>query len=120
MLGGRTDVPEWMLAADLLVHPARSENTGAVLLEALTNGLPLLASDVCGFAFHIERANAGQLLTSPFSQTQFNQLLQETAYSPYLSQWSANGLKYAAEKDLYSCHDKARELIEKFVAPKMN
>jgi len=120
MLGGRTDVPEWMLAADLLVHPARSENTGAVLLEALTNGLPLLASDVCGFAFHIERANAGQLLTSPFSQTQFNQLLQETAYSPYLSQWSANGLKYAAEKDLYSCHDKARELIEKFVAAKMN
>ena len=34
MLGGRADVPEWMLAADLLVHPARNENTGTVLLEA--------------------------------------------------------------------------------------
>ena len=42
MLGGRADVPEWMLAADLLVHPARNENTGTVLLEALANGLPLL------------------------------------------------------------------------------
>lgn len=118
MLGGRTDVPEWMLAADLLVHPARNENTGTVLLEALANGLPLLVSDVCGYAFHIERANAGRLVPSPFSQTQFNQLLQETVDSTNLQRWSANGLKYAAEEDLYSCHDKACELIEKFVAAK--
>jgi len=118
MLGGRADVPEWMLAADLLVHPARNENTGTVLLEALAKGLPLLVSDVCGYAFHIERANAGRLVPSPFSQTQFNQLLQETVDSAELQQWSANGLKYAAEEDLYSCHDKACELIEKFVAAK--
>ena len=115
MLGGRTDVPDWMLATDLLVHPARSENTGAVLLEALANGLPLLVSDVCGYAFHIERANAGRLVPSPFDQSQFNRLLQETVYSPDLSQWNSNGLKYAAEEDLYSCHEKARDLIEKFV-----
>ncbi|MDP6794728.1 MAG: glycosyltransferase family 4 protein [Verrucomicrobiota bacterium] len=115
MLGGRTDVPDWMLATDLLVHPARSENTGAVLLEALANGLPLLVSDVCGYAFHIERANAGRLVPSPFDQSQFNRLLQETVYSPDLSQWSSNGLKYAAEEDLYSCHEKARDLIEKYV-----
>ena len=118
LLGGRSDVLDWMLAADLLVHPARNENTGTVLLEALANGLPLLVSDVCGYTFHIERANAGQIVPSPFSQTQFNQLLQESVYSPNLRQWSANGLKYAAEEDLYSCHDKARELIEKFITNK--
>ena len=119
LLGGRADVPDWMLAADLLVHPARNENTGTVLLEAMANGLPLLVSDVCGYAFHIERANAGRLVPSPFSQPQFNQLLQETILSPHLSEWSANGLKYAAEEDLYSCHEKACELIEQFVAAKV-
>lgn len=120
ILGGRSDAPEWMLAADLLVHPARNENTGTVLLEALANGLPLLVSDVCGYAFHIERAEAGCLVPSPFDQSQFNRLLQETLDSPELKQWSDNGLKYAAEEDLYSCHERARELIEKFVAAKAN
>ncbi len=117
-LGGRTDVLEWMLAADLLVHPARTENTGTVLLEAMVSGLPLLVSDVCGYAFHIEKAEAGCLVPSPFTQERFNRLLQETVHSPNLAQWRANGLRYAATEDLYSCHEKACGLIEKFIAEK--
>jgi len=50
-LGGRHDVFDWLLASDLLVHPARSEAAGMILLEALTAGLPVLATDVCGYAF---------------------------------------------------------------------
>ncbi|MBK27228.1 MAG: hypothetical protein CMO77_00165 [Verrucomicrobiales bacterium] len=119
-LGGRNDVPDWMLAADLLVHPARSENTGTVLLEAMTNGLPLLASDVCGYSFHIKKAKAGKLIPSPFCQEQFNELLGEMAHSHELSKWSANGLNYAATEDLYSCHEKACQLIEKFIAKNYN
>jgi UDP-glucose:(heptosyl)LPS alpha-1,3-glucosyltransferase len=33
-LGGRGDVPEWLLASDVLVHPAYSESAGMILLEA--------------------------------------------------------------------------------------
>ena len=117
-LGGRNDVPEWMLAANMLIHPARNENTGTVLLEAMANGLPLLVSDVCGYAFHIEKAKAGKIITSPFSQRQFNKLLEEMVDSSQLSYWSTNGLNYAAAKDLYSCHDTACRLIEKFVSEK--
>ena len=117
-LGGRNDVPEWMLAANMLIHPARNENTGTVLLEAMANGLPLLVSDVCGYAFHIEKAKAGKIITSPFSQRQFNKLLEEMVDSSQLSHWSTNGLNYAATKDLYSCHDTACRLIEKFVSEK--
>lgn len=117
-LGGRNDVPEWMLAANILIHPARNENTGTVLLEAMANGLPLLVSDVCGYAFHIEKAKAGKIIPSPFSQKQFNELLQEMVDSLHLSHWSANGLNYAAKEDLYSCHDTACRLIEKFVSEK--
>src|SRR5690606_2295489 len=47
-LKGRSDIPRFLLGADLLIHPAYNENTGTVLLEALVAGLPVLVSDVCG------------------------------------------------------------------------
>ena len=47
-LGTRDDVPELMAAADLLVHPARQEPFGRVLLEASASGLAIVATDVGG------------------------------------------------------------------------
>ena len=47
-LGYRRDIPELLGAADLLVHPARQEPFGRVLLEAAAAGCPILASDVGG------------------------------------------------------------------------
>ncbi len=47
-LGTRSDVPRLMAAADLLVHPARQEPFGRVLLEAAAAGLPIVATDVGG------------------------------------------------------------------------
>jgi UDP-glucose:(heptosyl)LPS alpha-1,3-glucosyltransferase len=117
-LGGRNDVFDWMLAADLLVHPARSESAGMILLEALTAGLPVLATDACGYAFHIQRASAGRVLTSPFAQAACDTAVREMLTSPHRVEWSANGVSYAEREDLYSCHDRAVELIETAVAAK--
>src|ERR1043166_1296337 len=114
-LGGRYDVFDWLLAADLLVHPARSEAAGMILLEALTAGLPVLVTDVCGYAFHIERAAAGRVLASPFAQEQCDAAVREMLVSPQRETWSANGVAYAAREDLYSCHERAAELIESIV-----
>jgi glycosyltransferase involved in cell wall biosynthesis len=47
-LGCRTDVPELLSEVDLLVHPARQEPLGRVLLEAGATGLPIIATDVGG------------------------------------------------------------------------
>ncbi|MCR9197013.1 MAG: glycosyltransferase family 4 protein [Planctomycetaceae bacterium] len=47
-VGYREDVPRWMRAADLLVHTARQEPLGRVLLEAAACGLPIVATDVGG------------------------------------------------------------------------
>jgi glycosyltransferase involved in cell wall biosynthesis len=48
ILGYRADVPRLMAACDLLVHPARQEPFGRVLLEGAACGLPILATDVGG------------------------------------------------------------------------
>ncbi len=47
-MGWRADVQQWMNAADCLVHPARQEPLGRVLLEAAASELPIVATDVGG------------------------------------------------------------------------
>jgi UDP-glucose:(heptosyl)LPS alpha-1,3-glucosyltransferase len=118
-LGGRHDVFDWMLASDLLVHPARSEAAGMILLEALTAGLPVLTTDTCGYAFHIQRAAAGRVLPSPFSQEECDAAVRDMPASLERPKWSANGVAYAAREDLYSCHARAVELIEATVRRKL-
>ena len=47
-LGRRDDVPRLMASSDVLVHPARIEGFGLVLVEALAAMLPVVASNVDG------------------------------------------------------------------------
>jgi UDP-glucose:(heptosyl)LPS alpha-1,3-glucosyltransferase len=119
-LGGRTDVPDWLLAADLLLHPAYSESAGMTLLEALTAGLPVLTTDTCGYAPHVERAGAGLVVKSPFAQNELNGALQRMLSSSSASPWRDNGLRYAANEDLYSCHEKAVQIIESVIRNKQD
>lgn len=118
-LGGRLDVPDWMLAADLYFHPARSESAGMVLLEAMTAGLPVLTTDTCGYAFHVTKAGAGCVLSSPFDQESCNRTLAEMLTSENAAAWQANGLAYAAREDLFSCHERAADIIEETIRRKL-
>lgn len=111
-LGGRDDVPYFLMAADLLLHPAYNENTGTVLLEAVTAGLPVLTTDVCGYAEHIQQAKAGVVLPSPFQQEQFNQTLSEMLLSKQMPVWKQNAILYAKQADIYSLPERAVDKIE--------
>ena len=111
-LGGRSDVPDFLLAADLLLHPSYHENTGTAILEALVAGLPVLTLDVCGYAHYVTTARAGMVLESPFKQANFNQLLEKMLSSTTSKQWQQNALAFAKTADLYSLPDKAADLIE--------
>lgn len=110
-LGGRSDVTDYYLAADLLVHPAYHENTGTVLLEALAAGLPVLTTDVCGYAHYVKDADAGVVLDTPFNQDNLNKAL-ETILLSDRSKWCANGLTFAKATDIYSMPTKAADAIE--------
>jgi UDP-glucose:(heptosyl)LPS alpha-1,3-glucosyltransferase len=110
--GARDDVPELLLAADLFLHPARHENTGTVLLEAVAAGTPQLVSGVCGYAFHIEKADSGKVLSEPFQQSEFNQILLEMLTSGNWQQWQDNALRYMRTSDIFSMPDKVADIIE--------
>ena len=116
--GGRSDVPQFLLAADLLLHPARKENTGTVILEAIVAGLPAMVSEVCGYAHHVQQAASGLLLSSPFQQDEFDLKLITMLENKPLVEWSENALAYAANEDLYSMPDKAAAIIEQMAIEK--
>ena len=117
-LGGRDDVADLLLAADTLVHPALDEAAGIVLLEALVAGLPVICTDVCGYAHHIAAAKAGMVLRSPFSQEDLNVAVLRSLDGVYRSQCRETGLTYARLTDLYSMHASGAQLIESIIAGK--
>jgi UDP-glucose:(heptosyl)LPS alpha-1,3-glucosyltransferase len=111
-MGGRFDVPRFLMAADLLLHPAYRENTGTVLVEAMAAGLPVLASDVCGYSHHVRNGEAGELIPLPFRQEKLNQMLEHMLTSEIRGKWRENAKKYISETDVFSLPEKAADIIE--------
>ncbi len=111
-LGAQSDILPFMLAADLLLHPALYESAGLVLLEALTLGLPIITTQDCGHAWHIQQANAGMVLPTPFSQHEYNNALYSALSTGKLATWKTNGLTYAKQTQLHGLHEKAVNIIE--------
>jgi len=110
--GGRNDIARFYHAADLLIHPARTENTGTVILEAMTAGLPVLVTANCGYAHYVADARAGLLCPEPFEQQKLNGILRDMlADAPRLAEYRANALNYCRNADIYSMTEKAVELI---------
>ncbi len=109
---GTHDIPLYLQGADLLLHPARSENTGNVIVEAIAAGLPVLCSGACGYAGHVFRAGAGQVVNEPFQQNEMNHLLVAMLNPRALASWQKNALDYAVKEDLYSRTPNIVKMIE--------
>ena len=113
-LGGRSDVPSFLLAGDGLVLPAFDENAGMVILEAMIAGLPALVTGNCGYASWLEEAEAGLLTPVPFEQQEFNRQLAELLTSNERARWSRNGMAVAADENIYRMVPAAVDLFERF------
>ena len=61
LMGHRSDLPDLMAAADVLVLPSRFEGLPLVALEAMAAGLPIVASDAPGNAEMLEHGVSGWL-----------------------------------------------------------
>jgi UDP-glucose:(heptosyl)LPS alpha-1,3-glucosyltransferase len=117
-VGARDDVVRFLAGSDLLLHPARHENTGTVIVEALAAGLPSIVSGTCGYASYVEKAVAGWVLPEPFCQEALNRLLAEAVAGDLLPRYRQNALGFAASHDLYGMADEAVAVIQRILADK--
>ena len=92
----REHVGELLLAADLMIHPAREEGTGTVLVEAIANALPVLCTAACGFSPYVSAAGS-PVLPEPFDQDALDRALADTL--PRLPDLRRAAAQYAATAD---------------------
>jgi UDP-glucose:(heptosyl)LPS alpha-1,3-glucosyltransferase len=116
--GGVDNVPQYLASADLLLHPALAENTGNAIVEALIAGVPAIATDNCGYAFHILEAHAGYVIPGEsFSQKKFNEVLLEFLKLDNNNRTllSTNAYEYADRVDFYSRPSAIADVIESLI-----
>lgn len=109
---GRDDIAELMAAADLLLHPAFQEAAGIVLLEAIVSGLPLIVTEVCGYAHYVADAQCGYVIPEPFQQEALNHALASALQDDDLrAGWAQRARHFADTEDLYSLPERAADII---------
>ena len=112
VLGPRKDVPELLTAADLMVHPARNEAAGNVLLEGIASGLPVICSEACGFSDFVAEAG-GVVVPEPWSDKVFQQQLTEMLGR--LGDYRARIISHGGGRDFCRRAGVAVDLLEQWV-----
>ena len=74
-LGPRDDVGSIMKSSDLLLHPAREEAAGNVIIESLVSNLPVATCRDVGFAEEVKKNKGGIVLDEDFDQDAFDNLV---------------------------------------------
>ena len=74
---GHNDIHKVMRVASLLIHPARYENTGLILLEALSQNLPIITTENCGYSLYVQSHKHSTVLKNPFEQNHLNRVLHK-------------------------------------------
>ena len=112
ILGGRDDVSELLWAADLLLHPAYSENTGTALLEGMVAGLPVIATATCGYAHYIDDYAMGEVLPDQAGADFFAGAIQRVLQVDR-EEWVRRARHMIEHADIFSMTLRAAELIER-------
>lgn len=111
-LGASNEIYEIMSSADLLVHPAKMELAGKVLLEAMINYLPVLTTAICGCASYVAQSGGGVVLAEPYSPLNFNRALLNCIQKNQLHTFRKNLMTYAIDPRIYNAHQQCIDYVE--------
>ena len=115
-LGARDDLPDLMLAADVLVYPARREADALLPLEALVTGLPVVVLEGCGCAQHIRESRGGIILPAPFDQDLLERAVLRMLDGVYRADCRESARMYLRLTDLYTLYSSGADVIERLIA----
>jgi len=110
-LGARDDVAQLLWSADAFLHLAYSENTGTVLLEGMVAGLPVIATDVCGYAHYIVDNEMGCVLGGAVTPNQVAEAMTHVLKEKR-SVWHERSRLFSDKADIFSMPQHAADLIE--------
>lgn len=112
--GMSDQITDYYLASDLMVHPARSEAAGSVLIEALSCGLPVICTGLCGFSTYVQESGAGYVLHGDFHQDELNAAIESMlADRENLKYLSREALEYAGYTNLTGRASAVVDFLEK-------
>jgi phosphatidylinositol alpha 1,6-mannosyltransferase len=90
------DLPALYASADAFVFASTTETLGLVVLEAMSSGLPVIASPAGGVADHL-RDNENGLSCAPHSAAAFTAAMRTLAADPALAARLRSGARRTAE-----------------------
>lgn len=116
-LGHRSDIPAIMQKATVLVLPSQWEGMPNVVLEAMANGLPVIASDVDGIRDVVVDGETG-VLVAPGDSDAMAEAIVRAIGQPELRRILANAaaIEVAANYDWETVVDTYDELLRRLVA----
>ena len=114
--GGLSDSSLAIASSDALIHPARQENTGTVIVEALATGVPVVVSHICGFSHYVTESGGGIVIeNSPegvFLQNELNKAIEKLSNPQTYNCIKNKAKKFADTVDRKNMHDIATKIIE--------
>ncbi len=114
-LGTRRDVPQILNECVLLVHAARQEPLGRVLLEAAASGVAVVATDVGGTREIFPMGSEGAVLVPPDDADAIAEAIRALLQNDQQRQVIASSARRRAEI-AFDIRDAARRLIEQYEA----
>jgi len=118
-LGPRSPVGDLLHAADVLLHPARKELAGNVILEAMLCGVPVVASSHCGYAHYVVEQQMGELIPVNASPTAIAQLVAAMLVVN-ADVWRKRAELFAQTSDVFSRPSVTVVVLEKIADAKKN
>ena len=114
-MGPRSDVPQLLNELTLLVHPARQEPLGRVLLEAAASGVPIVATSVGGTAEIFPEGSQSARLIPPNDPVALAAAINDLLSDPESRRRLAASARQRAEK-AFARHLAADTLIAHYNA----
>ncbi len=112
MIGIKNDVSTFICAADIYIQPSRSEGLPLGIMEAMSYGLPIVASNVGGIPEAIIHANSG-LLVSPESPAELAASLKLVITNKEIKMELGNNAQIRQRK-LFSIKENVQNLINTY------
>lgn len=110
-IGVRQDISSLMASADIMLHPARVETAGMILVESLASSLPVICTEACGYSTYVAKSAGGVVLGELYNQEEFDTALEKMLNRDSLANYRKSIREFCSQSNLGGLPEKAAQCI---------